>query len=105
MDEIISKLRRADMETGKGKKVSKVCKELDITEQTYYCWRQKVWRDAVGDGQAVEGSREGECEAEEVGRQQAIREKQEREFFMRQISNRPISQRNGRLRTCPTSIT
>ena len=29
------------MELGKGKKVSEVCKELEVTEQTYYRWRQK----------------------------------------------------------------
>ena len=26
---------------GKGKKVPEVCKELEVTEQTYYRWRQK----------------------------------------------------------------
>ena len=40
-DEIVSKLRRADVELGKGKKVPEVCKQLGITEQTYYRWRQK----------------------------------------------------------------
>ena len=41
VDEIIPKLRRADIELGKGKKVPEVCKLLEITEQTYYRWRQK----------------------------------------------------------------
>ena len=41
IDQIISKLRRADVELGKGKKVPEVCKQLSITEQTYYRWRQK----------------------------------------------------------------
>ena len=40
-DQIISKLRQADVELGKGKKVPEVCKLLEITEQTYYRWRQK----------------------------------------------------------------
>ena len=40
-DEIVTKLRRADVDLGKGKKVPEVCKLLDITEQTYYRWRQK----------------------------------------------------------------
>jgi len=40
-DEIISKLRQADIELGKGRKVPEVCKSLEITEQTYYRWRQK----------------------------------------------------------------
>jgi transposase-like protein len=41
VDEIIPKLRRADVELGKGKKVPEVCKLIEITEQTYYRWRQK----------------------------------------------------------------
>jgi len=41
VDQIISKLRRADVELGKGKKVPEVCKLMGIAEQTYYRWRQK----------------------------------------------------------------
>ena len=41
VDQIIAKLRRADVELGKGKKVPDVCKLIQITEQTYYRWRQK----------------------------------------------------------------
>ncbi len=39
--QIISKLRRADVELGKGKKVPEACKLIGISEQTYYRWRQK----------------------------------------------------------------
>ncbi len=41
VDQIIPKLRRADVELGKGKRVPEVCKLIEITEQTYYRWRQK----------------------------------------------------------------
>ena len=41
VDQIVAKLRKADIELGKGKKVPEVCKLLEITEQTYYRWRQK----------------------------------------------------------------
>ena len=41
VDQIVSKLRKADVELGKGKKVPEVCKELEVTEQTYYRWRNK----------------------------------------------------------------
>ena len=40
-DQIIGKLRQADIELGKGKKVPEVCKILEINVQTYYRWRQK----------------------------------------------------------------
>ncbi len=41
VDQILSKLRRADVELGKGKKVPEVCKLIEIKEQTYFRWRQK----------------------------------------------------------------
>ena len=41
VEQIIAKLRRADVELGKGKKVPEVCKILEIPDQTYYRWRQK----------------------------------------------------------------
>ena len=41
VDQIVSQLRKADVELGKGKKVPEVCKELEVIEQTYYRWRQK----------------------------------------------------------------
>ena len=41
IEQVIAKLRRADVELGKGRTVPEVCKILEITEQTYYRWRQK----------------------------------------------------------------
>ena len=41
VDQIIAKLRRADVELGKGKKVPEIYRLLEISEQTYYRWRQK----------------------------------------------------------------
>ncbi len=35
------KLRQADVGLGKGLRAPQVCKELGISEQTYYRWRQK----------------------------------------------------------------
>ena len=40
-EQIVAKLRQADEELGKGLKVPEVCKQLGISEQTYYRWRQK----------------------------------------------------------------
>ncbi len=40
-EQIIEKLRKADVALGKGQKVPEVCKTLGITEQTYYRWCQK----------------------------------------------------------------
>ena len=42
VDQMISKLRRADVELGKGKKVPEACKLIGIAEQTYDRWRQST---------------------------------------------------------------
>ena len=40
-DQIVSKLRQADVELGKGLTVPEVCRKIEISQQTYYRWRQK----------------------------------------------------------------
>ncbi len=39
--QIVAKLRQADVLIGQGKSVPEVCKEIEISPQTYYRWRQK----------------------------------------------------------------
>ena len=39
--QIVGKLRQADFLIGQGKKIPEVCKEIVISENTYYRWRQK----------------------------------------------------------------
>ena len=39
-EQIVAKLRQADVELGKGLKVPEVCKQLGITVETYYRWPQ-----------------------------------------------------------------
>ena len=40
-EQIVEKLRQADVELGKGLGVKEVCRAIEVTEQTYYRWRQK----------------------------------------------------------------
>jgi putative transposase len=39
--EIVGKLRQADVLLGQGKTVPEVCREIGVTTQTYYRWRNK----------------------------------------------------------------
>ena len=39
--QIVAKLRQADVLIGQGKSVSEVCREIEVSQQTYYRWRQK----------------------------------------------------------------
>jgi len=40
-EQIITKLREAEVELAKGASVGQVCRKLEITEQTYYRWRKE----------------------------------------------------------------
>jgi len=40
-EQIITKLREAEVELAKGQTTSQVCKKLGITDQTYYRWRKE----------------------------------------------------------------
>ena len=40
-DQIVAMHRQADVGLGKGLRVPEVCKQIGISEQTYYRWRQK----------------------------------------------------------------
>ena len=39
--QIVAKLRQADALIGQGKSIPEVCREIEVSEQTYYRWRQK----------------------------------------------------------------
>jgi len=40
-EQIIPKLREAEVDLAKGLTVAQVCKKIGVTEQTYYRWRTK----------------------------------------------------------------
>ena len=40
-EQIISKLREAEVLLAQGQKMSLVCKRISVTEQTYYRWRKE----------------------------------------------------------------
>ena len=39
--QIINQLRRAEVALANGKRVKQVCRELGVSEQTYYRWRKE----------------------------------------------------------------
>jgi len=40
-EQIVNKLRQADVELAKGQSIAAVCKTIGITDQTYYRWRKE----------------------------------------------------------------
>jgi len=40
-EQVVRKLRKAELRLGQGADLVTVCKELDVSEQTYYRWRNQ----------------------------------------------------------------
>ena len=40
-EQIVAKLRQAEVELAKGQTTAQVCKKLGVSEQTYYRWRRE----------------------------------------------------------------
>lgn len=40
-EEIVNKLRQADVELSKGASIANACKQIGVTDQTYYRWRRE----------------------------------------------------------------
>ena len=41
VEEIVNKLREADVELSRGQTVPQACRKIGVTEQTYYRWRRE----------------------------------------------------------------
>ncbi len=40
-EQIVNKLREADVELSKGKSVHEACRQIGVTDKTYYRWRRE----------------------------------------------------------------
>ena len=65
-EQIIMKLREAEVGLAQGQTVGQVCKQMGVTEQTYYRGGARSTEGFDCSGQAVEGVGEGECPVEEA---------------------------------------
>jgi len=66
-EEIIHKLREADVLQGQGRTVSQACKQIDISDQTYYRWRK-----SYGGMKVDQAKRLKELEAENARLKRAV---------------------------------
>jgi len=66
-EEIIHKLREADVLLGQDKTIAQVCKQLGITDQTYYRWRKQY-----GGMKVDQAKRLKELEAENARLKRAV---------------------------------
>ena len=66
-EQIIRKLREAEVALAQGQTVAQVCKALEVTEQTYYRWRTEY-----GGMQVAQARRLKQLEGENTRLQRAI---------------------------------
>ena len=66
-EELIHKLREADVLLGQGRMVSEVCKQICVSDQTYYRWR-KIY----GGMKVDQAKRLKELETENSRRKRAV---------------------------------
>lgn len=66
-EDIIHKLREADVLLGQGRTVTEVCKQLSVTDQTYYRWRK-----AFGGMKVDQAKRLKQLEAENARLKRAV---------------------------------
>ena len=66
-EEIIHKLREADVLLSQGMNVGQVSKRIGVAEQTYYRWRKAYGGMKVDQAQATEGTGSRECPPEACG--------------------------------------
>jgi transposase-like protein len=58
-EQVVRKLAQADRMLGEGKDVADVCRELQISEQTYYRWRNQFGGLKADDAKRLIGTRDG----------------------------------------------
>ena len=46
-EQIICKLRQAEVLSGHGKRVEELCRELVVSDATYYKWRKICWHGCI----------------------------------------------------------
>ena len=59
-EEIIGKLREAEVLIARGQTTPKAAKAVGVTEQTYYRWRREYGGMKVESGETAQGTRAGE---------------------------------------------
>ena len=64
-EQIINKLREAEVLQSQGLNISMICKRLEIHEQTYYRWRKEYGGIQNRPSQKVEGFRTRKCTVKE----------------------------------------
>jgi transposase-like protein len=73
-EQVVCKLAPADRMLGEGKDVADVCRELQISEQTYYRWRNQFGGLKADDAKRLKDLERGERHAQASARRRRVGE-------------------------------
>lgn len=93
-EEIVNKLRQAEVELGKGSSVAAVCKLLGVTEQTCYRWRKEY-----GGLKADQAKKLEELEKENARLKRLLADAELDKAMLREVTSLTRSQRRNACRS------
>ncbi len=71
-EEIVNKLREADVELSRGQTVPQACRKIGVTEQTYYRWRREYGGMKVDQARRLKGLEKENARLKRVVADQAL---------------------------------
>ena len=57
-EQIISKLREVEVKLSQGIPAEEAIRSIEVSPQTYYRWRKRIWWNENKSGKEIEGTRE-----------------------------------------------
>jgi putative transposase len=73
-EQVIRKLREAEVTLGEGKTIPEVAKALEVSENTFHRWRKQYGGLKAEDAKCLKELETNEPAAQAVGRRQGVRE-------------------------------
>ena len=71
-EEIVNKLREAEVELSRGQTVPQACRKIGVTEQTYYRWRREYGGMKVDQARRLKGLEKENARLKRVVADQAL---------------------------------
>src|SRR5215217_1325232 len=97
-EQVVRKLTQADRLLAEGKDVADVCRELGVSEQTYYRWRNQF-----GGLKADDATRLKDLERENSTLKRLLADAEREKAALKEIASGNVGARHAGVRPCTTS--
>ena len=98
-EEILVHLRRGELDTGKGLAVGDACRQIDLTEQTYYRWKKEYGGLRVDQATRLKALEQENLRLKRIVANYALDRSVLKEVASGHFSARPASARPGGMRS------